>query len=344
MTEIPNDPVVTLLKNPNWFQGEKEFLRQTKLFHEIFGNEVIWLLNGTGLNNLKTKAIYTLPPNMIECDYDEESTPFFMNATRPKTGVTYKFVKGIQKTDLPLDNIIHFNDNRVNITDETIKRMLWGQSKMKGLTPAINNLRLAYETRGVILKRRGALGILSNQSADVTGHIPVGQKEKDELQKQYKNYGGLEDQDQLIISEANLKWQQMAVSPDKLGLFQECETDTYKICDGYGVPQELLASSKGTTYENQNEARKNFYDNTIIPEANEWIGGIQKAFYPNAEVILMMDYSHLSFYQEDIELNARALGNLVTGLSQAFADGAISLQDYQSELNKIGLAVGNQQQ
>lgn len=343
--EIENDPIVTLLKKPNWFQSEKEFLRQTKLFHEIFGNEYVYSFFGVGSKPIKTKAIYTLPPNLVRCEYESEK-PFFLNDDQTKypDGVKYTYTLDKDK-DLPIEQIIHLNDNRVSITDRDRKSMLCGESKMKGLTVAINNIKMAYETRGQILADRGALGILSNKSADIAGQIPVSAEDRDEVHKQYSGiYGGLKGQKRVIITNADLRWQEMSVSPDKLGLFKETEEDFYKMCDAYGTPCELFASSKGATYVNKNEARKDLYDNTTIPEANEWIGALSNYYYPDGNVTLVMDYSHLSIFQEDLELNAAALGNLVKGLSQAFADGAITVQEYQFELNKIGLAVGNKPQ
>lgn len=337
---LPDDDIIKLLNRPNWFQGGKEFLRQTKLFHEIYGDEYLYAWYGVGMKRGTTKAFYTLPPNLIECRYTSEM-PYFMTSKIPE-GITYTYrLMGNEKT-LNGEQIIHLNDNRVTITDETAKLVLNGESKMIGLTPVINNLRLAYETRGVILKRRGALGVLSNEGSDVTGQIPLEPSERESVQEQYRKYGGLEGQDNIIITNAKMRWQQMAVAPDKLGLFQETREDFLKICDGYGVAPELFGSDKGVTYENQNEALKRTYDNTVIPEANEWIGAVDMFFYPDVMdgSRLIMDYSNLAIYQEDLELNGRALGNMVSALSTAFTDGAINIKQYQEEMNKFGIGVG----
>jgi len=344
--EIEKDPVVIRLKKPNWFQAEKEFLRQTKLFHEIFGNEYIYSFFGVGSKRLKTTAIYTLPPNLVKCEY-ETKTPFFLweDADKSPDGVKYTYTQDTKDKEIDPDQLIHLNDNRVSVTDQNMKQMLCGESKMKGLTAAINNIKMAYETRGQILSDRGSMGVLSNKSADVAGQIPVSKEDRDEVHNQYSGmYGGLKGQKKIIITNADLRWQEMSVSPDKLGLFKETEEDFYKICDAYGTPCELFASSKGATYVNKNEARKDLYDNTTIPETNEWIGALSNYYYPDGNVRLIMDFSHLSIFQEDLELNAAALGNLVKGLSQALADGAIDIPEYQFELNKIGLAVGNKPQ
>jgi phage portal protein BeeE len=338
--KLPDDEIVKLLRKPNWFQAEKEFLRQTKVFREIFGNEYLYSWFGVGYKPINTRALYTLPPNLVETEYNQ-TVPFFMNEDAPDT-VKYVYKADISKDmPLPIEQLIHMNDNRVNVTEKTKKKFLEGESKMVGLRPAINNLRMAYETRGVILKRRGALGIMSNAGADVSGQLPLQKKERDNIQRQYSQYGGLESQDNIIITNANLKWQQMTVSPDKLGLFTETFEDFCKICDGYGVRHELFASAKGTTYENQNQARKDLYSNTVIPEANEWIGAVSSYYYGEESTDrLMMDYSSLDVFQTDLAAHGTAVGAIVTAMSKAYADKVITAEEYQKELNKYGVAVG----
>ncbi|HTJ53735.1 MAG TPA: phage portal protein [Cyclobacteriaceae bacterium] len=349
LTEVTEtDPVVNLLKRPTFFQAEKEFMKQTKCFHEIFGNEYLYINAGTGTKKLGNfikgvKAITSLPPNLMDCEYTQ-TVPFFEeDRNQQPDGIKYIYDLGNNQTQtLDNDFIIHLNDNRVSIKDPLKKDFLKGESKMKALTAPINNIRMAYETRGVILANRGALGILSNEGSDVAGQIPMTGEEREELYKQYENnYGGLQGQKSLIIANGKVRYQQISVAPDKLGLFQETREDFFKMCDSYGTPQELFANEKGTTFDNQNEAYKRMYDSTILPEANEWIGALQSFFYPNGEVILTLDYSHLAVYQEDVELNASALAALVNALSKALADGAIDIPEYQNELNKLGLAVGN---
>lgn len=341
---LPDDNFTKLINRPNWFQAGKEFLRQTKLFREIYGDEYLYSWRGVTKTPIDTKAFYTLPPNLVTCIYDD-ATPFFMESAQPD-GITYTYKLGSKETNLPIDQLLHLNDNRVTITEATKKSMLNGESKMRGLTPAINNIRMAYETRGVILKRRGAMGVLSNDGADVSGQIPMEKGERDDLQEQYRRFGGLEGQDNIIITNTRVRWQNMTVSPDKMGLFQETEEDFYKICDGYGVDMALFSAKNGVTYQNQNAAEKRTYDNTVIPEANEWIGALDYYFYGDITdgSRLIMDFSHLAIYQEDLELNARGLGVLVAALSTALADKAITIDEYQQEMARFGLSVGNKPQ
>jgi len=336
--EYPND-LPEVMKRPNWFQDQKEFMRQTKLFHDIYGNEYIYGLFPVGFDWSRTKALFSLPPNIITQEYNDTQA-FFTHATEPE-GVKYYLETDGEKKPLDGRQIIHMNDNNVTIKSATDKNLLAGESKMKGLRAAIRNIKMAYESRGVILKHRGALGILSNQSTDGVGSsLPMDQTEIDDIQEKYRQYGGLDGQNQIIISSANLRWQQMTVNPDKLGLFQETEEDFNKILDGYGVPSEMFVRQKGSTYENQKQAERGMYERTTIPAANEWIMGINDRFFPDSEKKMIVSYDHLQIFQEDIKAKSEVINTRVNALSRMLMDQAITLDEYREELSKLGVTGG----
>jgi len=328
-----------ILKKPNWFQDQKEFMRQCSLFHDIYGNEYIYGLTPVGFAWDRAKALFTLPPNLIKQEY-EENQAYWNFAEQPKVSYTYEMDNF--KYSLEPDQIIHMNDNSVTVMEANGRGVLKGESKMKGLRAALKNIKMAYESRGIILKYRGALGILSNRSTDGVGSgLPLEEKEITDLQKKYQQYGGLEGQFQVIISSANLQWQQMSVDPNKLGLFQETEEDFNKILDAYGVPSEMFTRQKGATFENQNQARKSIYENTTIPEANEWTTGLNSKFFPEPNgPKIIADYSHLPIFQEDIKHRSETLANMVNSLSRLLQDGQITDEEYREELFKLGVGDG----
>lgn len=330
--------LLRLLKSPNWFQAQGEFIRQTKLFHEIYGNEYIYSLFPIGFDIKKTKALFTIPPNIVRCRYNEQ-LPFFLFTERPEK-IEYSLYNNT--TPLPTDQIIHFNDNRVSIVKANDINLLLGESKLKGLTVAVNNLKMAYESRGVIIKNRGSAGILSNKSVDAVGaQKPLKTGEKQMIQDSYRNYGTMSTQDQIIISESDLRWQQMSVSdPVKLGLFQETLEDFNKILDAYGTPSELFVRDVGATYENQHQAEKGLYQNTIIPEADEWTLGLTQRFMPDSGTRIMMEFNHLPVFQQDLDSRGSALQGIVQALSQAYADKAIDIATYKEEMKRYGIGKG----
>jgi hypothetical protein len=331
--------VTKIFANPNFFQGEKEFLRQTKIWHEIFGNEYIYLFYGVGASPEDAKRMFSLPPNLVTPEFKSNDPFFQIDDIEDKIKYLFKF----QNKELSLDvrTIIHLNDNKIVVSEGNDKNILKGDSKMKSLTPALNNIRLAYESRGVILKYRGAIGILSSDAKDSAGFVPIEKNQIEQIQQDYQRYGTNEGQAQLLITSAAVKWQSMMVNnPKNLGLFEEVEEDFNKILDAYGVPSELMVRQKGATFENQRQAQKSFYENTIIPECAEWCFAFNQKMFQESNVKLIPSFAHMQIFQEDIKAKSETLNTMVNALSKLLMDSQISKQEYREELSKIGIGDG----
>jgi hypothetical protein len=332
--------LIALLQNPNWFQQFKEFAIQSKVCREVFGNEYIFKTVPLGFNPdiERVKALYSIPDTIVNVKYDN-SIPFYLHDTRPK--VTYE-VKQDGGKYLPYDSsvVIHFNDNRINIEHATDKNLLKGESKLTALSSVINNIRIAYESRGVILKYRGANGAWVNDGKDIVGQVPIDPKERDRVQDEFKNYGTRKGQYQSIITDLPIKWQQAGTNnPMNLGLFQEIEQGFNKCLDEFGVPAELFVRAQGSTYENQHQAEKGLYVRTVMPEANEWMGGISSEFLEGNNTSIVAEYLHLPIFQEDLKARGESLTTMVNALSKALQDQAITLAQYQEELAKFGIKI-----
>jgi HK97 family phage portal protein len=330
--EIKNtDRAAKILRKPNWFQGQAEYLMQTKLFREVFGNEYPFTLVPLGTQTIT--GLFTLPPNMVTIKI-LESKPYWLFSTMPDKIAYMTTFNGAQHV-LEQGTYIHLNDNNATINEANY---LSGISKLNALNMPIQNIRAAYEARNVLIEKRGALGILSNAATDEFGNAPFDDDEKIALQKELEKYGLTKDQWQIILTGLNLKWQQMAIDADKLKLFEETREDTVKICDSYGVPYELLGSQKGTTFRNKEHAELQLYQDTIVPEAVEWIIGMNRLFKTeNRSWIIKGSYDHLPIFKEDMRLNAEVLDKIVTALSKALADGAIEIELYTSIVEQFNI-------
>ena len=322
-----------LLNNPNYFQQGKEFIRQSSLFHDITGNEYLYFQKAIGFKPTNAKQIFTLPPQNVDIKFDNYDFFFFVEPN--DADIKYTFKAGNEQIPLVNENIVHLNDNRVKLDKDLLK----GESKLKALRAPINNILAAYGARNTFLVNRGALGILSNSSKDgVGGTVNLNPEDKEKLQKEFKKYGVQKEQWHTIITNMSLTWQQMGVDIEKLRVFEEVEQDFYKITDSYGLDRALFSSNRGVTFNNKEGAQKQFYENTIIPEFSEWIGAINHYFGTEKESWeLIGDFTHLPFFQEDKKQRGQALQTLVNSLSQALQDGAITIDQYQSELKKFGI-------
>jgi len=324
-----NQSLVRILKNPNWFQAQSEFWRQSNLWRDIYGNEFLYFLTPLGQPN-NYKGIFTLDPSKIEIKYTGNRA-YFTEPTGDNLQYIYKFPNG-QTRHVVIKDIIHLNDNRVNNnTMSGSGGFLRGTSKMDSQKAAINNIRAAYEKRGIVLKM--PVGIMSNNQEDAVGQtMPLDPKEKKATQQRMKTRGAWP-----VFTNMNVKYADMNIDANDMGLFEEVREDTAKLCDAYGVPYEILASQKGVTFSNLKEAKKQFYEETVIPDAQEKVDAMNLWLAENKSWEIQADFKHLPVFSEDVKNRASSVAILVKALSQALTDGAITLVEYKDELKKFGI-------
>jgi hypothetical protein len=323
--------LIKVLRNPNWYQAQKEWLFQTKLFREIHGNEYLYFDKPYGMPYRTVKKLYTLPPaNMIV--KTPQDKPFYLYDI-PE--VDYKFRWGTEVHQLDNTAVIQFNDGRV-----CMEKMNWtqGVSKMEALKLPINNIRSAYESRNMIIRFRGAAGFISPESKDLSSVLLFDEKEKKAMQDAWREYGTVRDQFQFVFAPSPVKYVPVGSNdPRKLGLFDEIEADFMKICDSYGMDRDLFGSEKGATWENKKQGERATWNNTVIPEALEWVDGLNDVFNTqNESWRIIADFVDIPVLQENIAEKGAAIKQITDALSVMLADRVISPEEYQKELNKLG--------
>ena len=324
--------LIKVLRNPNWYQAQKEWLLQTKLFREIHGNEYLYFDKPFGMPYRTVKSLYTLPPtNMIVKTPQEK--PFYMY---DKPEITYKFKWENETYDLDSSAVIQFNDGRVSMNRDNWTQ---GVSKMEALKLPINNIRAAYESRNMIIRYRGATGFISQDIKDAAGVMPLDKAQRDAMQAAWRNYGTGRDQWQFVFAPSPVKFVSVGSNdPVKLGLFTEIEADFMKIVDSYGMDRDMFANEKGATFENKKQGERATWNNTIIPEALEWVDGLNDVFDTSKESWrIIADFVDIPVLQENVQEKGGAIKQMTDALTIMLADRVISPEDYQKELNKLGL-------
>jgi phage portal protein BeeE len=318
-------PQLGLFAQPNPLQGFKEYAMQYHLLRDIFGNAYEHPVFGS--DPKMTQAIWNLPPTNAEIiPADNNMIPF--NATESSELIKeYHFYYDGKKIIYQPEEIIHYNDNQVQFDSDNF---LQGQSKLIPLVQACENIKAAYEARGILIQN-SALGILSNAGVDQVGTTQLDPKEKKELQEDYKRYGLSKSKWQLIMTNAALKWQSMATDVGKLKLFDEVDSDFRTIANAYSFPPEILQTD--STYENKSKAIKQLYQDVIIPEANEWLQA-KSNFMGLENISFVSDYSHVPELQADLKERATSLVQAARGIDIALANGSIDSATAQDQMKK----------
>lgn len=299
-TEIPNSKIVSLLENPNPLTNGNDLIRQWNENKCVFGNNYEYVLRG--LPSLPPKTLTNLPPASIQI---KVSGKWYKQTKLSDIIDSYTLMEGGDVLD-------SFDTSEINHTRNINgKNPIKGESQLVSLHMPISNIRAAYGFRNIIINKKGALGILSSNSKDSSGGIPMDAKERQRIEKEYQRTYGIEDsQSQVIMTNAPLQWQSMSFPTKDLMLFEEISEDFLAIIDAYGMNANIFSKTQGSTYENLAEGLKQAYQSTIIPEAEELamnrsrlLGLLDKGEF------LSLDYSHIPVLQENEVEKATILNN-----------------------------------
>jgi hypothetical protein len=157
------------------------------------------------------------------------------------------------------------------------------------------------------------------------------QGEKESIQNDFKRYGITGQDYQVVITDAQLKWQAMSYPTKDLMLFEEIEDDIDRIVDAYDWERDLLSRQKGSTFTNKKEAKKYVYESAIIPESKSRLQKFSEQFLPQGQY-LISDYSELYIFQEDKAKQAQALYTLNKAMETAFNSGVITADEWRLKL------------
>jgi hypothetical protein len=304
-----------ILKYPNPLQTHSQFEAQSAQYSDLYG-WCIWL---------KINSVVSDVPNEIYC-----LNPQYLEITR-KVGVSI-FVEDLKD----LIETIYFNYNgvRTKIDKEdiylftgqttTIDDMLYPCSKLHGSKYIINNLIKNYETRGVIFETRGAEGILSPEN-DVTGTVRATPDTKKDFQEDYQKYGALRGQMRIIITSQSLRWTPMSKNVAEMQLLEMAEDDIKTLCDTLSLEYALLSRGNQTAYNNVKEAKIAQYQDTTIPQGNNYVEQLTDVM--NAEaygVKYINDFSHVPSLQANIKEKSEVRKNNVQAIRMQFMSNLIT--------------------
>ena len=314
--------LVKVLQDPNYFQSYSEFWRQSELFRVLYGNEYIYFNRPIGMPN-SYKGMFTLNPSKVKVEYKGDKR-YYLETTNENVFYYYLTDDG-KKSELDKNNLIHLNDNRIDPDNPML-----GVSKLEALRPALENMIKAYEKRGVVHSL--PTGVFAMTQVDATGQpLPMVGDEQKEAQRKLqarKQYP--------IITNLPLSYENLNVNPSGMGLFEETREDMGKICDALGVPYEVLASQRGVTFSNLKEAKKQMYEQNVIPDVQEKVDALNMFIESNKKTFeIQAKFDHLAVFDEDKKQRAQSYTLMVNALSKAYADGAITLEEYRNELNQL---------
>ena len=321
-------PLPELFTHFNPYQNTKTFLAQTSILKDIFGDVFQHVIGGVTAKQ-NALGIVNLPP--VNAKINTSNRLPFDVTSKDQLILSYEIEYEGMKYKYDPESIIHLTDNQSGFTKETI---LMGDSKVDALSAVCDNIIIAYEARGTVLSN-SAIGLLANETKDGLGSLTdISDPEKKELQNAYKGkYGLSRDKNQLILTNLNLRFQDMSFDMRKLGLIEGLQQELRTICNAYSFPSEIFETQ--TTFANKEQAQIQLYE-IAQTEANEYLEKLND-YFEFTDIELYANYSHVKILQGDMEKKTRMWNTATMALNRALMDQAITADEYREALIKIGM-------
>lgn len=327
-----------LIDQPNPLQSTSEWLMQSKVNLEVFGNMYKYASVPDGWENNFTyediNAINNLPPY---CVAPILTGKWLEATTKDEIIKEYKFsdINGEQRL-FPTNQIFHANT--VNITFD--KNFTEGVSHLIALQKSISNIDVAFESLNVLLRERGALGMITSDKKDeALGSLPLNNDELELVQNQFKEHYGLRDgQWSQIISPMPLKYTKMGMNVKELGILEGIAVDVQSICHKYGVPESLVPYyiKKGGLAQENNNPEKRLYDSTIIPESSHYLKNLNNFLKTKEHGIqLLGSFDHLKVLQTNQKEEADTNKINEETSRNIFKMGGLTYGEYLSDTGRI---------
>jgi HK97 family phage portal protein len=138
---------------------------------------------------------------------------------------------------------------------------------------------------------------------------PLTEEQADMLSRKLQKAGGPKNNGKVPITSAQLKWNQMGMSPVDLSIIESDRMDRRTICNLYHVPSELFNDAANKTYSNTKEAGSAVYTNAVIPALSQFRDAFNKYIYAryNGQIYIDFDVSMISELQDDLSAMTTAL-------------------------------------
>jgi HK97 family phage portal protein len=241
-------PLIEVFENPNPLDTEKTLKEQFLGYLLITGNAFMYA--GTpgkaSVNATKPTELWCLPSPAVKIIPGSSKEP-----------VAGYIIEGTTKRYDPwqIAHCKYFNPS----TQYEQSKMLYGLSPLVAARGVINQADASDFAQGMLYKNMGPRGILAgDKDNNLTDEQAV------QIRDRFKqNYMGLENAGEIIVTSANLRWQEIGLSPVDLNLIEADKNYLEKLAAIYRYPKEIITGSENVA--SQGVSDKQVITKCVLP-------------------------------------------------------------------------------
>lgn len=278
--EVPGHPIEALLDQPNPFMDRAVMIERMTAHLDLAGNALLTKVRGAG------KVVAELWP--VEPQYIKP----IPNKQEFISG--YQFKKGNIKELIKPQDLIHAMYVDPN-------NIYWGMGPLQVAAKTVDTDIEAVNWNKIALQNRAVTdGVLSFENP-----LTRAQWEETRAQVREQKQGSGNARDMWILG-GGAKWNQMSLTPAEMDFIQSRKMTREEITAIFGVPLILMGILEGSTYANYQEARKAFWEDTVIPYLNRLRAVFNQSLLPDFQAkgeTLYIDYdiSNVPALQENLK-------------------------------------------
>ena len=332
---LENTDLHTFFRNVNKAKGYsiEDIWEQWLVYMLATGNSYTYGLESVGFNRFASLDV--MPSYAMHIDTTNNLLDPQPQYELRFAGRTLKFQEG------EIEHSRYFNPHYTDVQQSMI-----GLSPIQVAAMVVQSGNDRWHATASLHQNRGAIGMITDSSK-----FPMKDSEAEAVQQHWDNVtAGPSKFGRIKVTNKDLKFIQMAMSPSDLKLIETGVVNVRTICNLYSVDSSLFNDPENKTFANRTKAEKALYENAVIPLNNRFFNALNKWLVPgyfpdNSNVRVRGDYSHIEALQEDFNVKARTYAVMKTAGIISANTAAAALDQPQSDdenADKLIVSTSNQ--
>jgi len=285
--EIKNSDVLKLLKNPNYFQSQQDFIFQMVYFMGSNGGNYTY--TPTASNLILPKQIYNLVPNQIDTNKIEEIDTFFKSESEFKEFGKRRIKYNLNGKDIPIEirNIIPMYDVANGLVSNS---WLTSPSRVKAIEVPLLNIEELLKSKNINAKMSQKY-LATSQDQFNGASVPMQAEDKDSVKRVLKK-------ESLHVTNGNVKVEHLVNNLKNLALDPQISAESQICLLNFGLNNDVLNFFAGgsSTFENQEKGEIRAYQNEIQSIADNIANSLTSGL--NIKGRLVFSFEHLPIMQK----------------------------------------------
>lgn len=314
--EIKNSPYIKLLRQPNYFQSQEDFLFQQMWFLSATGNDYIYQIKA--FQNDAPNSLYNLIPSEIDFDKTYKVNKFVTTeADKKKFGdQTIKYKLDNQEYKIKLSQLIPLYDMTNGLSCNSFFR---SESRVKGVSKVLENIDENLKSKNKNLQF-SAKYIGLNKSTGNEAQIQAEDRKQIEKVLQAKD---------VLTTNANIEYKHLVSDMKRLFLDEQFAEDATKVLLAFDQNKDVLNYfSKDSTFENQTTGLVKYIQNSIQQSADNLTNSLSSQWgLIEKNESLVASFDHLPIMQSVVNEKVSSFKALQETIKIGLENHTITLQE-----------------